>query len=99
MWRIYYEDTVYEGTPEQSPAWGVVAIAQRDVDYDNVLCSGVPWYVFRKDLGYWVELDNIGFHDVLLTNVHNVSAVRPGRDIPTSQFKLIWAEAREWANG
>lgn len=99
MWRIYYEDSVYEGTPQDSPVWGVVAIAQRDVDYDKVLCSGVPWYVYRDDLGHWQELDTVGFHDVLLNNAHNVTAVRPGRYISTDKFKLIWQQAREWARG
>ena len=102
MWRVYYEDGTFDSTqggPWESPVWGVVCIAQRTTEYDSVLCSGVPWYVFRIDWGLWQELDTIGFHDALLNNARNITAVRPGRYIKTDKFKVIWQQAREWARG
>jgi hypothetical protein len=78
----------------------VVAIAQRvGAEYDNVLCSGVPWYVYRTDHGFWMELDQVGFHDILVNHADAVSAVRPGRYIRTDRFKEIMAAATEWARG
>ncbi len=102
-WRLYYEDGSTfgsnDGGPDESPVWGIVVIGQRTGDqYDKVLCSGVPWYVFRSDLGFWQELDVVGFHDVLFNNAHNVAAVRPGRYVPSDKFKESWKRAREWVN-
>jgi len=103
VWRVYYEDgTTFDsaqGEPWESPVWGVVCIAQRTTEYDKVLCSGVPWYVFRSDWGFWQELDTVGFHDVLFNNARHVTVVRPGRYIKTKQFTDIWQRAREWSCG
>jgi len=87
------------GDPWDTPVWGLVAVAQDTTGYDRVLCSGVPWTVYREDLGHWQELDTVGFHDVMLNHARYVTAVRPGRFIPTPQFKAIWQQARDWANG
>jgi hypothetical protein len=89
-----------QGRPEDTPCWGIVVIAQKvGAAYDNVLCSGVPWYVFRWDLGFWMELDTIGFHDALLNSVQHISVVRPGRYTRTTDFTKMKEQAEEWVRG
>jgi hypothetical protein len=100
-WRIYYDDgTVFssaDGPPEASPPWGVVVIAQRvGSQHNNILWSGVPWNVYRTDLDLWMELDDIGFHDMVVNQAHVISVVRPGRYMRTDKFKEIVKQAQEW---
>jgi hypothetical protein len=103
-WRLYYEDgSIFsneDGPPEASPAWGVVVIAQRvGKQHNNILWSGVPWNVYRTDLGFWTELDDIGFHDILVNKAHLVSAIRPGRYMQTDRFMSIVKQAEGWVHG
>jgi hypothetical protein len=103
-WRLYYDDgTIFtneDGPPEASPPWGVVVIAQRtERKHDKVLWSGVDWNVFRTDHGFWMELDDIGFHDIIVNKAHLVSAVRPGRYMRTDEFLELKKQAEEWARG
>jgi hypothetical protein len=107
-WALFYANgsvfTSEDGRPQDSPAWGVVAIAQitdagsevRGGRYDDVLASGVPWYVWRDDEQYWQELDNGGFLDHIAHYAHVISAVRFGRYIGRDVFQERWAAARKW---
>jgi len=107
-WRLFYDSGLTfgssQGTPHESPGWGVVAIAQDTGQrYEQVLASGVPWYVYRTDWGHWQELDDTGYLDTMVHHAQDVSAVRPGRYMARDAFQAIWAEARtlaaEWAHG
>ena len=103
-WRVWYEDgstfSNTDGMPEDSPAWGVVAIAQRtEGAYQDALYSGVPWYCFRTDVGYWVEVDNTGYLDLMVHNAKSVSVVRPGRYIARDVFFERRKALEAWLHG
>lgn len=103
-WKIWYDDastfSSKDGRPEESPLLGAVVIAMRNVDSDKVLWCGVSHYFYRTDKERWFEVDEAGFWDFLLANIHNVTAYRPGRWMyPTKDFLKLKDEAVEWANG
>lgn len=103
-WRIWYEDgstfTNADGPPEASPPWGVIAIGQRTHGrYQDALYSGVPWYVFRADEGYWCEYDDGGFLDCMVHRAKDVTAVRFGRYTRRDRFQAVMREVGEWVYG
>ena len=99
LWRIYYEDgTTFsnaDGQPWESPVWGVVAVTQQTKQqFDDILARGEPWYIYRSDLGYWMEIDNTGLIDQLVHYGHEIQAVRPGRYVPKPVFMAIVRRAQ-----
>ena len=99
-WRIWYEGggtyDAAQGPPETSPAWGAVVIGQRTTAYKSALFSGVPWFVYRTDYGFWVELDDTGLLDTLVHHAPAVQAVRAGRYIRSPEFWACVKAAEAW---
>jgi hypothetical protein len=100
-WQIWYEDgstfSNDDGLPEESPPWGAVAIGQRARrHYQDALYSGAPWYVYRTDHGFWMELDDTGYLDCMVHHAKDVSAVRPGRYIRRDHFFATMKQVEAW---
>jgi hypothetical protein len=87
-WRIWYEDgTVFsstDGPPEKSPAWGVLGIWQRGRSLYNK-----DFYIWREDYQSWVEVDQIGLVDHLVTAAPQITAVKVGRTVPWKTYRHV----------
>ncbi|MCR4307920.1 MAG: hypothetical protein NUV80_05130, partial [Candidatus Berkelbacteria bacterium] len=85
MTTLYYADgTTYQGKPEDSPKWGLVAIGRPD----DVLGVGVlagDYFAFHDDR--WWNHDLIGLIDTLVNS--QVSVLRVGRYVGEEQFREL----------
>lgn len=92
MWKLWYEDgTTFgseQGSVNDSPAWGVVAVTQAGVEGRDVLWNH-DHYIYRADRGYWSGHDLIGLIDQLVHFAPHIVAHRVGRDGDTGVFKAI----------
>jgi len=95
-WRLYYEDgstfSDLDGAPHDSPPWGVVALAQPDID--PPITVNADYYLWRPDLNQWLECGTDGLDDHVCHFGHLIQCVRKTRWITTIDFKRIWAQAR-----
>ena len=92
--KLYYEDgTVYEGAPECSPVWGVVAVGQPHQDKVGKALKNGYAYLYRTDWDCWMEVGDLtGFNDHIAHFAHLISAVRFGRQIRDDWFMEIKRE-------
>lgn len=91
-WRIFYDDgstfSDEDGTPEQAPARGVIAIVCRDPVARWVVCSRFDYYVWR---GEWFGVDIFGLFDYLVDP--GWKGVTFGRTIANEEFRKIHTRA------
>ena len=96
IWRIYYENgstfSDTDGEPWESPAWGVVALAQPDAD--PPIMVNADWMMWRTDRECWEQCGSDGFDDHAVHHGHVVRCWRKTRWIPTPDFREIWKVAR-----
>lgn len=96
-WTLYYEDgstfSDIDGAPHESPPWGVVAVAQPDIEPAVMVNS--DWLMYRTDQAAWAECGSDGFHDHATHYGHLIGCWRQTRWIRREDFKAIWARARE----
>ncbi len=63
--RIYYDGgEIYEGAPENAPAWGVLVIVQENRNHGRELVTTKDYFIWQGDEG-WRSVDLIGMHDYL----------------------------------
>lgn len=106
-WQLRYDngDTFsnLEGAPHESPPWGVVGVIHPDlIGTDPDWCLvGAEYLLWRTDLGRWTQCrDTVGLVDQLTHHAHLIGCVRPGRYMPTMDYKAVWKAARtEWGVG
>jgi hypothetical protein len=99
-WRLYLADgTTYDsndGRPQDSPsAPRVVAIAQRHADTPSAVLVNGSVYIYHLDYGIWLDHDWPGAFAEARERAHRITAWREGAYLPASEFKAIWAKARE----
>lgn len=96
MWRIYYDDgstfSETDGTAEQAPARGVIAILQPDPDpvVRQHVVSRFDYY-WITDAGEWYGGDIFGLFDYLITP--GWKTVKFGRTISNAEHRAIVARA------
>ena len=94
-WRIYYDDGSQfdseQGTPEQAPSYGVVAICTTDEKLGRLVLNGFDFYCFHES-GEWFGCDQWGMVDKLLHNLP-FTAWKLGRTVRTNDFDRIIAQA------
>ena len=62
--RIYYDGSqTYDGDPYNAPAWGVLAIVEKDPDNGRRLITTKDYFVWLGDR--WMSVDYIGMLDYL----------------------------------
>lgn len=97
LWRIHYDDgstfSDEDGVPDETRAYGVLAIAQSDTQVGRVIIHDKEFYVYRQDFGYWVGSDRRGIFDALLRRVPIV--VCEGRTVSDKDFRIAWAKATD----
>ena len=95
-WTLWYEDgstfTSEEGTPNDSPMWGLICIGQPGAAGRDLLWNET-YYIFRTDTGEWSAHDLVGFVDQSVHYAPLIECVRIGRDTQTSRFKAVVAAA------
>jgi len=97
--KIVYENgdiyTSLDGLPKDAPNWGVLAIAQPNVDYRDILWNEYV-YIYRTDRGFWTGHDRGGLIDQLVHFAHLIEAVRFGRDtLDSTMHKIVTSLAIE----
>lgn len=96
-WVIYYADgtkfTSGDGFPEDSPKWGLVAIAQK-VDGSVMPLVG-DYFTFR---GRWYNHDLTGIVDQMTHFAKDIQAFRVGRYVDEQIYKSILTEIHTWAH-
>lgn len=99
-WALYYDDgTVFtdsDGSPEESPQWGLVLV----IHYigDSVMPLRGDFFVFRDDR--WYSSDLVGLIDTLVHFCDAVKVFRVGRFIDDARFFEIIKKATgkgQWA--
>lgn len=106
-WQLRYDDgstfTSLDGAPEDSPPWGCVGVIQPTLipDDPDWCIVGAEYLLWRTDLQRWTKCgDIVGLVDQLTHRAHLIACVRPGRYMPTRDYKALWAAARaEWGVG
>jgi hypothetical protein len=88
-WTILYEDrtrfTSEDGPPSKAPSFGVLAIAQPEVDYRDLVFNE-RFYLYRSDRGYWSGHDLIGLVDQLAFHFSEIGGFLVGRDTANSEM-------------
>lgn len=97
-WAVYYDDgkrfTDEDGTPEEAPAFGIVACVSPCEDMGREVIHGWDWYFFHTDHQVFWGCDISGLLDRLLHNLPT-QAVKQGRSVYTPDFKTIYKKACE----
>ena len=94
LYRVYYDDKpCYDGDPFYAPAFGVVAIVQRNKAHGRKVTSNFDFYVWKDDLQEWMGCDMFGMIDYL--NIPGPKRVLIGRMIEKERFYKIVKQANE----
>ena len=95
-WRIYYSDGSTfddsQGTPEDAPSFGVIAIPFPGPEVGRVIMNGWDWYYWRADHEQWWGSDIHGLLDSLLHNLP-ITAIKQGRNISNLEFAAVLERA------
>jgi hypothetical protein len=96
-WKAWFEDgrtfTDSDCEPWELPPLGLVFVTQPGPkDYD--LLRDKNHYLYRTDIGRWVNADDAGLWDQLTTRIKDFSAYRLGREI---HQKHEWLKMRNAA--
>lgn len=108
-WEIFYDNgetfNSEDGSPEEAPGRGVIAIVCPDKIQEWVIVSKFDYYIFRPD--GWYGVDQFGLYDYLIDPGFKI--VKFGRTIDNAEFqrihqsanivKLLLKEHRRQANG
>jgi hypothetical protein len=98
QWRIYYDNgTTFDdqdGSPEDAPAHGLIAIVQRNDEVGRTVTNGWDYYYYNTDPkgeGWW----GCEIHGLLDRLFHNlpVSAVKQGRTATTDVWHSVFQKA------
>jgi hypothetical protein len=96
-WRLYYwNGATYsstEGAPEDTPRDFVLAVTQPALERDKVIANAA-YLMWRTDLGRWTRCGEDGLFDHLSLWAPQVTAVRKGIYLPTTEWRAVWADAR-----
>ena len=88
-WCVLYDNgTRYsdqDGSPDGAPPYGVLGIWQPD----GRSLYNKDFYIWRDDYGAWIEVDQIGLVDHLVTAARAVTAVKVGRTVPWQQYRAV----------
>jgi hypothetical protein len=94
-WRVYYDDDSTfdssQGSPADSPGWGVVACVSIDKVEGHTLQSLSDYYVYDPSCG-WVGVDLCGLFDRLGNRVPT-EAVCFGRMLPNTVYERVYDKA------
>jgi hypothetical protein len=97
QWKIWYEGgstfSSDQGSPQDSPKFGVLAITQADGMHGQLTLSGGEFYVYRDDVAEWYHCDTFGTFDQLIHYAHCISCIRPGRFTTNQEFNDIQSAA------
>lgn len=104
-WHLYYDDgkvfTNKDGTPDESPKFGLVAIAQ-ELNGEIMPLAG-DYFAFHGPIGSvsarWFNHDLVGLLDYLVKDAENISAVRIGRYVDDADYKKILQNIINLAHG
>lgn len=94
LFKIYYDggDT-YDGDPFNAPAFGVLAIAQKNRAHGRRVTSNYDYFVWKDDLQEWMGCDIAGMFDYL--NIPGAKRVLIGRMVPKEYFYSVLKQANE----
>ena len=85
METLYYANgSTFEGNPEDSPKWGLVAIGVPDERLGVAVLAG-DYFAFHD--GRWWNHDLIGLIDTLVNG--QISVLRVGRYVSGEQFQNL----------
>lgn len=102
LWRIWYEDVSsycnLDGSPENAPYEGVVAIVQHNEKMNRVVSKGWNYYYWRRDeetgAWGWCGADQRGQVDQFARRPHDSRALKIGWMVGTPRFEKIMEAAR-----
>ncbi len=91
-WKIFYTDgstfSNADGTPEEAPGGGVVAIAQEDETVGVLIHRGNDYYAFDKQYGGWYGLDEKGFTQYVCRP--GLKIIKLGESMDTGRFRALF---------
>jgi len=95
-WKLKYEDGTefsdLDGHPKESPQYGAFLLAQPGMDGQDLLASR-DYYIYREDLGHWMECDIAGLLDQLTNHADVITCFRVTRQIWNSkEFRDRYAD-------
>lgn len=89
-WRVYYDNgstfSNEDGTPEQSPAFGVICIVSTNDLIGRIILHKHDWYWWIADEKVWFGGDIFGLLDRLLHRL-STEAILQGRTVPNEAFR------------
>jgi hypothetical protein len=91
-WKVLYDDgssfTDEDGSPNDAPAWGVVAAISTEDDI-KALTEGDDYYYFNPLDDRWYGVDLVGLIDFLT----HTGFLKIGRFVPIKQYQKILEQA------
>lgn len=87
-WMLVYEDGTrfsdLDGLPKESPRYGAMLLGQPGMDGQDLLASR-DYYIYREDVGHWMEVDFAGLLDQLSVRAEYISCVRVTRQVANNK--------------
>lgn len=96
-WKIYYVDgstfSNQDGSPEDAPGWGVVAVIQEDDVTGVQVHHQHDFYCFAFEFGGWYALDYFGFAQY--ASRPGLKIVKLGDVMPTHKYRELMASLHD----
>jgi len=90
--RVYYHDQApYDGQAWLAPAFGVLAIVERDAEHGRRIVSNGDYYVWDDAEQRWYPMDYIGLVDYLARP--GAKRVLFGRLVSDEDYREVWMQA------
>ena len=91
--KIYYEDRVFAGAPQDAPKHGVICILQQHDQARWHMVSNAPYYIYVG--GEWLGAWENDIVDYLMHRPGKVEQLIMGRLVPKAVFNKIYKQAQD----